>query len=323
MGSLALAAAVGSTAFASDLDLRIESSGQTSITVRPGEILSYDVVGELTDNLNDGLALVLFDLSFDGGDLAQASAPAGAPMLSFDRPNGITNPAGFGGTVQSGDLIQVGGAQNSINSSFAPFPNGVLTTGVAAQGFPETLVSGSLTAPLQFGTYTLSATNLVANVVRSGETGFPFWRVEEAGPGSVTNLTIEVVSLATPTASISLSAGGSQSLFVDGGQVNAGELYWLLTGASGSSPGFVVAPNSLPVPLNVDALVLFMVGHPSPPAWVNNLAFLDGTGQNTAMFNVPAGVDPGLAGITLTHAFSLIDPVIHLTSNHVDLALLP
>ena len=77
LGSVAFAAVLSSTTYASDLDLRIESGGSTSITVRPGEVISYDVIGELTDNLNQGLALVLLDLSFDGGDLSQANSPVG------------------------------------------------------------------------------------------------------------------------------------------------------------------------------------------------------------------------------------------------------
>lgn len=324
LGSVAFAAAaVGSTATASDLDVRVESGGSSSIVVRPGETISYDVIGELTDNLNQGLGLVLFDLSFDGGDLTQASSPGSAPMTGFDKPSGITNPAGFGGTVQSGDLIQVGGAQNTINNSFAPFPNGAVTTGVGANGIPETIVSGSLTAPTQFGTYTLSASNVVANVIRTGETGVPFWRVDEAGAGTVTNLTIEVVSLSSATSSISLSSGGSQSLDIDGGDLNNGNVYWLISSASGSSPGFLVAPNNLPVPLNPDPLFNFMLTHPSPAAWVNNFSFLNGSGQNTAMFNILPGTDPGLAGTTITHAFSVFTPNITLTSNHVDVTLVP
>ena len=59
------------------------------------------------------------------------------------------------------------------------------------------------------------------------------------------------------------------------------------------------------------------------PAWVNTLGILDGTGRSTGMLVVPAGADPRLAGIVISHAFALFDPVIHLTSNHVDLALVP
>ncbi len=308
---------------ASDLNLTVRSGGSSSITARPGELINYEVLGELSDNLNLGLGLFIFDLEYDGGALAQASAPAVAPLTNFDRPAGITNPAGYGGSIGPNGLVQVGGGQNTINSTFAPFPNGSVTTGVAGQGSPIVLVDGSLTAPTQFGTYTLSVTNVIANAIRSGETGTPFWAVDPAPAGTVVNLTIEVVSLTDDAVSISLLSGGSQNLFLDGGAGNAGEAYWLLSSASGNSPGFLAAPFNLPVPLNPDALFTFMLANPSPPAWINNLNLLDGSGLNTAMFTLPPGLDPGLAGTTVHHAYSLFAPSIHLTSNSVSVLLVP
>ena len=118
-------------------------------------------------------------------------------MTSFDRPLGLTNPAGFGGTVVAGKLVQVGGAQNTIANTFAPYPNGSVVVDVAQIGQALTLVAGSLTAPLTPGTYTLSTTAVVANVIRQGETGIPFWRVDRALPGTLTPLTV-IVSSARP-----------------------------------------------------------------------------------------------------------------------------
>ncbi len=312
-----------SLASASDLNLTVRSGGASSIATRPGEVIAYEVIGELSDNLNLGLGLFIFDLEYDGGSLAQASAPVSSPLTNFDRPAGVTNPAGYGGSVGSNGLVQVGGGQNTINSTFAPFPNGSVTTGVAGQGSPIVLVDGSLTAPTQFGTYTLSVTNVIANAIRSGETGTPFWAVDPAPVGTVVNLTIEVVSLTDDVASISLLSGGSQNLFLDGGAGNAGEAYWLLSSASGDSPGFLAAPLNLQVPLNPDALFTFLLAHPSPPAWINNLNLLDGSGLNTAIFSLPPDLDPGLAGTTVHHSYSLFAPSIHLTSNSVSVLLVP
>lgn len=180
-------------AAAGDLSLSVRVSGQNTVSALPGEVLVYSVVGELSDNANEGLALFCFDLVFSGGDLVPAQLPLAGPLLEFSSPRGVTNPAGFGGTPVAGDLLQVGGGQNTIKNVFAPKPIGSVVTGVAANGAPIVLVQGTLTAPTQPGTYVLSAHNLVANVIRQGQTGVgSHWIVDAAGVGPITNLTLEV-----------------------------------------------------------------------------------------------------------------------------------
>jgi hypothetical protein len=188
------AAILGAAASASatNLNVRVQSGGSSNVTVPPGATVSWAVVGELSDNLNAGLALFSVDLSWSGGPLAPASNPTSGPMLNFTRPAGLTNPAGFGGTVIGGQLRQVGGAQNTIKNTFAPFPLGTVVTGIAAQGAPVTLATGQLTAPVTPGSYTLTASGLVANVIRQGETGTPFWHVDRANAGTVQSLVVQV-----------------------------------------------------------------------------------------------------------------------------------
>ena len=84
--------------------MAVLSGGGFSVTVLPGETVDYQVVGRLTDSLNEGLAGFRFDLEFDGGDLPQADAPTGGNMLNFTNPLGWSNPAGFGGTLKDGKL---------------------------------------------------------------------------------------------------------------------------------------------------------------------------------------------------------------------------
>lgn len=181
-------------AFATSLNLRLESGGSNLITVAPGAVVNWAAIGQLSDDANEGLALFAFDLQWSGGALSPAATPTTSPMLNFARPAGLDNPAGFGGTASQGRLVQVGGAQNTINSSFAPYPIGAVITGVASPGQPATLATGQLTAPLLSGTYSLSAWNLVANVIRQGETGSPFWRVEKANVGNMTFLLVQVTT---------------------------------------------------------------------------------------------------------------------------------
>lgn len=192
--AVVLSAAAAPSALATNLNLGLRSGGSSAITVAPGAVVTWTAVGELSDSATEGLALFAFDLAWTGGPLSPASAPSSNPMLNFARPAGLDNPAGFGGTPAAGQLRQVGGAQNTINSSFAPYPIGTVITGVAAPGQPAALATGQLIAPLVPGTYTLSASNLLANVIRQGETGDPFWRVDKAGVGTVTSLVVQVSS---------------------------------------------------------------------------------------------------------------------------------
>lgn len=293
-------------ALASDLNLSVHVGGSQAVVVGPGSTVNWQVRGELDDAAHQGLAFVLFDLSFDGGDLVQAASPSGPPMTSFDAPQGLTNPAGFGGTVVDGDLIQVGGAQNTINNAFASVPNGAVTLGVASPGVPVTLVQGSLTAPYEPGVYTLSLSNAMANVVRLGETGVPFWAVDAAGIGSVDDLTIEVKALTTNVASASIAGLGQQVLSLDAGTDNAFRQYFILGTFTGQTPGFTLG-NGLHIPLNLDAYFFVLVDLPnlliSP-----QIGVLDANGQATATYSVPPGTPPELAGFTLEHAFVLLNP---------------
>ena len=57
-----------------------------------------------------------------------------------------------------------------------------------------TLATGQLTAPVAPGTYTLTPSGVVANVIRQGETGTPFWHVDRTSAGTVQSLVVQVSS---------------------------------------------------------------------------------------------------------------------------------
>lgn len=290
--SFLLAGAPGLSA--SNLDLRVESAGQVTLKVGPGASVPYDVVGELSDNLNEGLAMFSFDLAFSGGPLAPASPPSAGPMLSFDKPAGLTNPAGFGGTPSGGVLRQVGGAQNTINNAFAPYPSGAVVTGVAQSGSPEVLVSGSLTTPYHVGTFTLSPGDFLANAIRQGEIGTPFWRVDPVGLGAVTPLsvTVEALAAAAPTVIV----GQTVALLIDAGPANAGRRFRLLGSITPGPP----SPRLL-VPLHADSYYQYTVANPNSPILQNSSGVLDGQGRATALFTPDASFP--FAGATAFHAF--------------------
>jgi hypothetical protein len=212
-----LATAVASSlALAADINLSAKSAGSNSVNAAPGASVPFQIEATLTGGASEGLALIGFDLDFTGGNLAAntLTAPvAGVPSCASPMPNfvknlGITNPAGYLGTLIGGDLIQIGGGQNTINNvqANAEFPVGVVIPQVAKGGAtgcppngPAIVAVGSLTAPMANGVYTLEIENVFANVIRAGETGVPFWATEAAGVGMVTNLTITVQdTCATP-----------------------------------------------------------------------------------------------------------------------------
>ncbi|MCH7885272.1 MAG: hypothetical protein IIC01_08485 [Planctomycetes bacterium] len=216
-----------SAAMATDISISVESmAGLHEITVAPGAEVQYRVVGILSDMDNEGLALVGFDLEFEGGPLSQADTPRSTvtgndPMAAFVIPDGITNPAGYGGTIIDGKLVQIGGGLNTIKNgqqactdaadcptgSFcelnvctqvAAFPLGMVITGIAEPApdgmGPAVLVTGSLTAPETPGSYILQSprTSIFANVIKAGETGDIFWATVAAGVAGVQSLTINV-----------------------------------------------------------------------------------------------------------------------------------
>lgn len=193
--ALAVAAA---PVFGASVNLTVTSGGSDSVVVAPGAAVGYDVTAVLSDTNNEGLAGILFNLSFTGGAMSPASEPVANPMLNFDRPAGLTNPAGFGGTLVGDDLIQVGGAQNTIKNTIATAAAPIGTVIPDVGHSPVIIVSGSITAPMTEGIYTLAASGLMATVIVQGETGTgEFWAVEAAAAGSVGDLTV-VVAGTTP-----------------------------------------------------------------------------------------------------------------------------
>ena len=227
----------GSVSAVTSLNVSVQSGGLNDVTVTPGAQVRYEVVGVLSDNASQGLALIGFDLVFDGGDLGQADTPFGeptpgcdGPMANFAMPWGITNPAGYGGTVIGGDLIQVGGGQNTINNTAnrTPYPIGPVLTGVGqpAGCGPAVLVTGTLTAPSIEGTYTLSTANIFANVIVEGTTGEPYWQSAAIGAGASTSLSITVAAARSAGGAIPAVTGwgllATTLLLLVGGKIHFG-----------------------------------------------------------------------------------------------------
>ena len=124
---------------------------------------------------------------------------------------------------------------------------------------------------------------------------------------------------------LSVNAGGSIDLELAAGTGHAGAAYLVLGSASGTSPGFAVDGQVLP--LNpADPYFLFTLSSPGAPPLAQSIGTLDALGNATATFSLPAASSPGLAGIVVHHAFGLLDvttAAVLLTSNAAALELVP
>ncbi len=318
--TLALAC-LAPASLASDLDLRIESSGQGSIVATPGQVISFDLIGQLSDANNEGLAGFAVDIFFSGGPLSPLATPTTAPMSSFASPAGFTNPAGFGGTASNGTLLQIGGGQNTFLNSFAPTPNGIVATGVA-KGADQILGSGSLTAPTQPGTYSVNISSAAATAIAAGETGLPFWKVETAPVGDTDALIVTIPGALTAAAnSVSVLTGGSVDLNLDAGSGNANRAYFLIGSITGVAPPVQIGSTFLPLVL--DSYSTFTLMNRNTAPLLNNFNTLDVNGQATATLVVAPNTYPMLIGVPVHHAYVLVSPTVDFASNAETIVLAP
>ncbi len=195
-----------SAAMASNINISVQGpNGEPSINVAANGTANYRVVGTLTDDLNEGLALIGLSLRYTGGPIGQqANSPADQPinscanpMRNFVIPEGITNPAGYGCTLIGGELIQCCGAQNTIKNTIdnADFPIGDVLLGVARPGGcgQAILLTGSFNVGAAQGNFQLQAFDVFGNGIKDGElTTDVFLETEALGLGTVTPLNITV-----------------------------------------------------------------------------------------------------------------------------------
>jgi len=317
-GLVAAVALGGSAALATDLNLTCTINGQSNPTLPASTVVNYSISGELTDNLNEGLALVGFDLSFSGGALSQANDPTSLPMTNFDRPDGITNPAGFGGTLIGGKLIQVGGGQNTIKNTVAnaPFPIGMVMADVAQPGSPQVIVTGSLTVPASGGPYTLSIENVFANVIKQGETGTVFFATEQAGVGTITDCVITIGSACAASIVAAVPANNT----IDGRQPHA---------ITAANPTQSFASVNIDMPACAVGSALpgdFSITETGGTAGVPNILSVTPVDADTVALTLSEAIEAG-AWTTITHTASATETCVgnqpgdvnsNLTSNTAD-----
>lgn len=127
--------------------------------------------------------------------------------------------------------------------------------------------------------------------------------------------------LFSPTHTVSASAGGTQDLVVQA-RGHDGKMYLVLGSFSGTRPGLVFGHHTLP--LNLDWWLTFTLQTQNSPLLTASLGVVGSAPPARAQLAVPAGVMPCLAGLTMWHAYVVIDSAtwsLDLISNAVPLAL--
>jgi hypothetical protein len=140
------------------------------------------------------------------------------------------------------------------------------------------------------------------------------------GPGVVE--AFDIGSLHHGDVALSLSDGGSQELFLRGPLATAGDFYFVLGSATGTSPGIPLAPG-VDLPLVFDAYTNLALSLAIPVA--PQVGVLDASGSADAAFVVPVNTNAAFAGVVLHHAYVAIDLATFevFASNAVSVELVP
>lgn len=118
---------------------------------------------------------------------------------------------------------------------------------------------------------------------------------------------------------VSCGTGGKINMYLETTPAAASRKFGVLGSVTGTSPGFKAG--SVTVPLNYDFFTDFVILFWNTPAFTNFLGTLDTDGRGHALLNVFT-VDPGAAGVTMSFAFILANP-IDFASNPVTVHIVP
>ena len=104
---------------------------------------------------------------------------------------------------------------------------------------------------------------------------------------------------------VSLAAPDPVDLILSAGLEHGSRIYLVLGSANGTAPGIGV--DGVVLPLNFDGYLVYTLQHPNVPPLAGTLGVLDALGHGLAAIQVPAGLDPALAGTQLHHAYLVFD----------------
>ncbi|GJM24108.1 MAG: hypothetical protein DHS20C16_05230 [Phycisphaerae bacterium] len=148
-----------------------------------GGVVNVFIQGRIQNPTDFGLALWSVNLSDTGASGVDVTSAVfdspGGDIDQFKRNLGLTNPSGYGGTPIAGNLIQIGGGQNTIgNTGPTLFPVGTVVTDVANGAAWVNLATGQIDTTAAFGDPVLTLDTGFASTLAS-DTG-PFFPVSPA-----------------------------------------------------------------------------------------------------------------------------------------------
>jgi nitrous oxidase accessory protein NosD len=126
----------------------------------------------------------------------------------------------------------------------------------------------------------------------------------------------------TDTLFLDTNTGGTANLALHAGMYNAGKVYLLLGGISGTSPGTLLPGGAAKLPLNWDVLTRYVLGNLNSTYFTDFLGILDHDGMAVAGFNLPGPQSCGYTG-PVYFAGTLIGPPWDCVSNPVVVELIP
>lgn len=299
------------------------------------DILSMSLIN-FGSNLNFALSeakqeSILMACAGNGGiGDADSSYPGASPhTISIGATTSGDNRASFSGTGNKLDFVAPGSSVTTVGLGYGANGSNLFSGCSAATPVAAgvvALLKARFPAIDQDCTYTLlqaGAEDEVGNPSEDTPGWDPFY-----GHGRLNaffSLTAQTVCSAnallfSDDELVDLDEGGSQVFELDGGPDFAGDIYLLLGSISGSDPGIPLGNATLP--LNPDPYFSFTLANINSGPLQNTLGLLDGQGEATASLTLPPATDPGLAGITLRHAYLTLDGTVFSgASNAVDLRL--
>ena len=302
-------------------------------------VLEGNILYTCLDNVLQvqGEALVRNNLVMDG---------AGAGFQSHDHQgmsrdlvfvhNTIITP-GRGANLASWNgrpgMVLANNLVYSRSSHSLRFPAG--STGVAAAGNvvvgPVTGVSGGWVPGgglADFVAVTWDAVSRNAVPARGSPAaarGVPAYRIDRDLAGGLRRPPVDpgaydgTVTFTGDRGTISLAAGGTQRLGLDGGTALAGGAYQVVGTFSGAMPGLRV--EGWHVALNPDPYFELTLLSPNQPLLTPSTGRLDGAGRASCLFLLPPALPAALLGLTFHHAFVVLAPGLRHASNPVELVL--
>ncbi|MEZ5323424.1 MAG: hypothetical protein R2698_15370, partial [Microthrixaceae bacterium] len=253
-----------------------------AVDIQAGVVVAVDPNADLGGGSGQGVARI-FELQPDGSWAATAS---------LSRPNGAAGDA-LGTCRLVGDRVVLGSPGADTHGLDAGAAD-VFVRDRAGNWIHEADLAPSNGAVSRFRTL-----------------GFDGTRVVGGTRGSGTDQQIDVYDLPSLVGfadTISLASGGSQPLLLQPGTAHGDELFFLFGSVTGTSPGYPVIGTPWTLPLVPDIYfeyttwTLFGGGLLTAP-----FGLIHPYGSAHSEFVVPPNFPPVFAGLTVHHAYALLD----------------